>query len=457
MNANFVTLPKSACALPKSSFYKEFLGIQLGVSGVVGFLVLTWLFGLVIARVRNVGPGLTATFSRSIMGRVVLLLELAYAPLAETALGMLSCRKIGSEWRLTVETELVCYTPEHNAYRKAAFFFIAIFVVGIPVGFGCLLYYYRIPRAALHLRQLATLRNVIDMGWQRGVSQPEVNTSAITMENITAEHVDALYRGIILLEKHGHSQERVMEVHGEGPLVRRNGEVLTRERQLAKLLKWAKQNLVTSHYTWAELRDEHDPRLEGSEDAIGNLYVHYLPVRWYFKIVETIIKLLLTSVLLFIMPGTAAQVVAGMFISGVYLLYYLRTLPYASLPVRRIAYGGNLTVFVFFVVALMLKMRVQIGHWNDVPSTFYDVVSGLLIYGFLFMLPILIIFNSDVVQYSRQHLSHVVHQDTKKQTKKLADKLAAKSGRLDVLPSDEHDHEPSSAVEVELEIESHHT
>ena len=47
--------------------------------------------------------------------------------------------------------------------------------------------------------------------------------------------------------------------------------------------------------------------------------------------------------------------------------------------------------------------------------------------------------------------------DTKKQTKNLADKLAAKSGRLDVLPSDEHDHEPSSAVEMELEIESRHT
>ena len=110
----------------------------------------------------------------------------------------------------------------------------------------------------------------------------------------------------------------------------------------------------------------------------------YYPTRWYYGLLQSVIKLVLTSLLLFIAPGTPAQIVAGMCISFAVLLWYLRLLPYAEKVARQIAYSAYLVIFLFFVLALLLKMNVPVTPHDD---TFYSVFCGILVF-MLFGFPV---------------------------------------------------------------------
>jgi hypothetical protein len=74
-------------------------------------------------------------------------------------------------------------------------------------------------------------------------------------------------------------------------------------------------------------RDENegkDPALE----ALSFLYESYEPKYWWFEIFETMRKLTLTGFLVFIAPGTTAQVVVSLVMSMVALFFYGVTRPF---------------------------------------------------------------------------------------------------------------------------------
>jgi hypothetical protein len=454
LNFNFLALPKTACATPEVSFYASFHGITLGVTGMVLYMLIIWAVGRTWAtrtasgRAR-VDPESVATFDRTTFSRTLLLLEICYAPIAETLLALYGCREIGGRYWLVQAVDVQCYTPEHNAFRRLGAFWVALYVVGVPCVFLGALVYYRVPAAAAHLRLTAQLRTLADVAWQRGVARMEgVNTSALTPTNITDEHLNALFIGLLGNTRHVPRVEgqagspprsprspRHPKHGGGGDDEEHGGDgalsaddvadsaaaaaaaavaaadaaavaAMPREVKMAKLINWCGKNVHLSHYSWEELRDgsEDDLRREGAEEAVGDLYEPFYPVRWYYKIIEQVIKLILTSVLLFIAPGTPAQIVAGLFISFAVLLLFLRLLPYGSKPLRRVAYAGNLVIFIFFVVGLMIKMKVPIGN-SDTTDAFYAATVGVLIYA-LFVAPAIISANSGFMQRIKHNVKH---------------------------------------------------
>lgn len=49
---------------------------------------------------------------------------------------------------------------------------------------------------------------------------------------------------------------------------------------------------------------------------------------WYFELVEMIRKLLMTAILIFLFPGTPAQIISGLVLSLVFLYIYMLTMPF---------------------------------------------------------------------------------------------------------------------------------
>lgn len=168
---------------------------------------------------------------------------------------------------------------------------------------------------------------------------------------------------------------------------------LSRDEKLHLLLRWGKQTLAPSHYTWRELSAADDPRREGAAEAIGELFENTMPVRWWWKLWEAAVKLFLTSVLLFVQPGSPAQIVAGLFASFAFLLFYLKMLSYSSKPVRQVAYCCSLVIYLFFLMALLLKMQVPVSNSETVTTDFYAGITAFLLYGLL-IAPIVIILKS---------------------------------------------------------------
>ena len=428
INFNFLHLPKSACATPETNLYGEFDGITLSITAILLFIALAWALGLALnLLVLRRGPDVVADYNRRTLAHALLVMQLAYAPLAETIIGVFSCRSIaGSHW-LTKEAKLECYVPEHNKYRALGAFWATIYVAGIPAAFLAVLHYYRIPAAAAHLRQVALLRQTVDTAWQRGVKQPEgVNTSKVTPTNISPEHVDALYFGLI----HGREAPNQAELASGAVEVSRGVAAVKEEapmpdlfshavgtgsnldelhkKRLYAVMRWGRKNVHVMHYSWHELQPEEDLRRPGAEEACGELFEHFYPVRWYYKLFETAVKLVLTSVLLFIAPGSAAQILAGVLITFLVLIVYLRMLPYAVKAVRRIAYACNLVIFLLMLLALGLKANVSVGNGRR-SDLFYSACVGLVIYA-LFAAPVVITLNSGIMILVKHNVKHRMHR-----------------------------------------------
>jgi predicted outer membrane repeat protein len=456
VNFNFLHLPKSACATPETDLYSEFDGITLSITAILLFIALVWALGLALnLLVLRRGPDVVGDYNRRILAQVLLVMQLAYAPLAETIIGVFSCRQIAGSFWLTKESKLQCYVPLHNKYRALGAFWATVYVAGIPAAFLAVLHYYRIPAAAAHLRQVALLRQTVDTAWQRGVKQPEnVNTSKVTPSNISAEHVDDLYFGLI----HGREAPTKAELASgvdasTGALIPQTplDDVFTHnigagtnlddlhKKRFYAVMRWGRKNVHLMHYTWHEVQEEEDLRRPGAEEACGELFEHFYPTRWYYKLFETAVKLVLTSVLLFIAPGSAAQILAGVLITFLVLIVYLRLLPYSVKAVRRIAYACNLVIFLLMLLALGLKANVGVGN-SDHTDLFYSVCVGIVIYTLL-AAPVLITLNSGVMMYVKHNVKHSMHKGLRMPPSKKSKHLNLIGGHPagKQLESDHHD------------------
>ena len=427
VNFNFLHLPKSACATPPTDIYSVFDGITLSVTAILLVIALGWALGLALnAVLLRRRADIVALYNRKTTAKVLLLLQLAYAPLAETIISVFACREVAGAWWIQGDVAQQCFTPKHRHYTSLGAFWAAVYVAGIPAVFLAVLTYYRIPAAARYLRQLALLRQTVDIAWQRGVPLPEVNTSTLTPSNMSADHVDALYFALV----RNKIPDQAPEGAAAGPAAggpddeeEENGQqtkhsLLTddscalddqHKRRLQAVLRWGRKNVHLVDYTWSELKEAEDPRRPGAEQACGELFDHFYPTRWYYKLFETAVKLVLTSVLQFIAPGSAEQVLAGLLISFAVLTVYLRMLPYAIKPIRRIAYTCNLCIFLLLLLAFSIKAGVRVGGSAENSDLFYSVCIGLVIYSF-FAVPFGVIANSGFMMYVKHHAKHRLHQ-----------------------------------------------
>ena len=184
-----------------------------------------------------------------------------------------------------------------------------------------------------------------------------------------------------------------------------------RQRRLKAIMLWGSKHAHVTNYTWNELPEADDPRRPGSFHACEPLFHHYYPACWYYKLFETAVKLVLTSVLLFIAPGSSQQILAAVLISFGVLVVYLRLLPFAIKPVRRVAYNCNLCIFLLLLLAFSIKSGVQVGGTAKRSDLFYSVTIGCVIYA-LFAVPIGVISNSGFMMFVRHHAQHKLHYNT---------------------------------------------
>jgi hypothetical protein len=105
---------------------------------------------------------------------------------------------------------------------------------------------------------------------------------------------------------------------------------------------------------------------ESSEDRVKHLITHeeikflwsnYLPKFWYWEVVETIRRLLLTGVLSIIYEGTSLQIVVGMTISLCFVYVYDHCRPYPKQEHNLLQEVAEYVVLLFLLGALLLRTQ----------------------------------------------------------------------------------------------------
>ena len=91
--------------------------------------------------------------------------------------------------------------------------------------------------------------------------------------------------------------------------------------------------------------------------------------------VELARKLILTSILALVAPGSATQVTMGVLVAFAMLLLFQRHRPYAAPGLNFVASVAQVNLFVLLFVGLLLKVRVN-GDATD--SRFFNAIVTLL-------------------------------------------------------------------------------
>ena len=439
-NLNFLELPTVACSLAPANYYRSFNGTTCGVAATIAFAMLVWTGGRIYARVRKLPSEVVNKFDGLVTARIIFFCDIMYAPVSEQVVSIFACTRVGSALYLVDEPSIQCYTEMHWRYLRLGIFWLLVYPIGIPVFYYILLLYFRIPQGAAQLEEAAALRQLVDLAWQRGVKQPrDVVTSLLTVDQLTDEHVTVLYEGVLLRHRE-HKQKAVADEKADADeeLAAEAEETeqaaaaaaameaeasagkagLSRDEKLALLLKWSRSRARPTPLSWRELHGIKDCRRPNSERIIGHLYESYYPQAWGWKLFELLNKFVLTSVLLFIKTGTPAQVLAGVTLSFCSLLIYLRVcesaparpaaaclrlcpsdyplsaaVPHALRAVREIAYCSSVVVFLFFFIALLIKVNVQLTADDATAfSAFVSLAMLLQLCG-----PIIILYKNRVV------------------------------------------------------------
>jgi hypothetical protein len=90
--------------------------------------------------------------------------------------------------------------------------------------------------------------------------------------------------------------------------------------------------------------------------------------------VELLRKLVLTSILALIAPGSAGQVVVGLLLSFVLLVANLKVKPYALDGLNTINQIAQINLFFVLLVALLLKVNLD----DEGGSGFFTGIVGVL-------------------------------------------------------------------------------
>ena len=193
LNFDFLQLPSTACMSPRISYFTYFLGITLGFTCAGALLVTVWALALFIARKRRVSIEACEKFSASCLSKFILSLSVAYTPIAEAIMGVFGCERIEDTYWLVADLREQCYTRRHYSFYPVAIFFLIFYVFGIPLFFLYTFHHFRIPQTVKQRKRDARLRALAQYAFAQQVPQPLCDVQKLTEENITDEHVDALY------------------------------------------------------------------------------------------------------------------------------------------------------------------------------------------------------------------------------------------------------------------------
>ena len=158
-NLDFVKIPKVACLFPNSNMFRSFMVDAFGLTAFISLLITAYVTGRLYLWARGLNDSeLRRTWDSRCLGRVVMILSIAYTPVAEATLGVFSCQEIEGVWYLLDDVSLRCYTPEWYYYRRYAIGSLIVYVLGIPVTFFIIFRILGIPAAAAALIHQTRLR-----------------------------------------------------------------------------------------------------------------------------------------------------------------------------------------------------------------------------------------------------------------------------------------------------------
>jgi hypothetical protein len=114
------------------------------------------------------------------------------------------------------------------------------------------------------------------------------------------------------------------------------------------------------------------------------LWKAYQPKYWYWEVIETTRKLMLTAVLSVCSPGSAKQNVLGLILSFGYIRLYGYCAPYDEFAENVLAETGQMQILFTFFVIMMLQQNMLGSDWDTTLGALLTVLNLTIVFLILF-------------------------------------------------------------------------
>jgi hypothetical protein len=123
------------------------------------------------------------------------------------------------------------------------------------------------------------------------------------------------------------------------------------------------------------LSAEQSALLSQRTDSIKSLFQPYKPHLWYWEVVETISRLMLTGVLMLIAQGSAGQIIVGMIFAVASMLIHNYFEPYIDSNLQVAKYISYWQICGLFFIAILLK-----ADFESIKATTLGVILILILF-----------------------------------------------------------------------------
>ena len=134
------------------------------------------------------------------------------------------------------------------------------------------------------------------------------------------------------------------------------------------------------------LKDGEERESNIDVQPVDGLWRPYKPERFYYEVIECLRRIMLTGIIVFIYPNTAAQVAVTLALAFVFVVVSERFSPYISKWDSRMSLTGHIIVFTSMYVALLGKVDV-----SGERSGSQDVFSAILVASHVCMVIVIIV------------------------------------------------------------------
>ncbi len=232
------------------------------------------------------------------------------------------------DWYLTADMSISCQSSYYRQWTIYVILMIVLYPIGIPS-----LYLYLLYRNKEEIMNRDKGEEESDSNLSESMSNKERPTS-IAMANA---------------------------VSNEDSLAREVDEEIGRRKNMS----FSFANRATESSMAEEAEEEKKSELSVPAQRLSFLWQAYEPKYWYWEVIETTRKLMLTAVLSVCAPGSSEQSVLGVLMSYVYIRLYGYYRPYEEDPDDVLAETGQVQILMTFFVTLVIKNGLLSSKWNN--------------------------------------------------------------------------------------------
>jgi hypothetical protein len=221
---------------------------------------------------------------------------------------------------LTADLSISCSSSEYKDWRIYAILMIFVYPIGIPALYFTLLYFNR--------------EEIMQRDDEEEIVEGRVRKASSSSFDNTQTNISG-FRDVDGNEPMKNPMRRNRSKENDG-----SSRIFSKESTLSKRA------------------------LSPQVSRLAFLWLAYQPKYWYWEIVETTRRLLLTAGLSVIAPGSSAQNVLSVMLAFFYVKLYGYFKPYKSSIDDNIAEVGQISVFVTFFIAMVVQSNLLPNGYN---------------------------------------------------------------------------------------------